>query len=107
MSNTDSIAFTLYLDTWLAENETLSEFSESTIKALYHKWRTQWIPSLKEEHRGDCTNIPLACVRCNTEELFENAAAIDKVIKEYKYEQIKQYREEEIPNRTTSRRYDD
>jgi len=107
MSDKDSIAFTLYLNTWLDENESISEFSESTIKALYEKWRTEWVPSLSEEHRGDCTNVPMACTRCNTEELFENASAIDNVIKEYKNEQSKKCGNEEVPNRSTSRRHVD
>jgi len=89
MSDRDSIAFTLYLNTWLDENETISEFSESTIRALYTKWKTEYIPALDEEHRGDCTNVPMTCMKCLVDELFENAEAIDKVIKEYKNEQSK------------------
>lgn len=97
MLNKDSIAFTLYLNTWLGCDENLSEFSENTIRALYKKWCNDFIPTLQKEHCGDCTNVPRACMRCITEELFENAAAIDKVLKEYKNEQSEKCKNEEIP----------
>lgn len=35
---------------------------------------------LGEEHYGDCTGAPLACVRCKAEDAFDLAGVLERVI---------------------------
>lgn len=70
------IAFTLFIQQWLRGEEDVDFFTDEHIADLYKKWETQFLPSLKEEHCGDCTNVPMSCTRCTTEELLKQADRI-------------------------------
>lgn len=72
----DAIAFTLYLQSWLRENETTDIYTDENLKELWLKWEYEWLISLEEEHYGDCVKMPCACVRCHTEEYLKEAQRI-------------------------------
>lgn len=79
--DSDSIAFTLFVTSWLNIHGSLSEVGEKTIEALYERWKTEFLPRLDLPHKGQCVDMAMKCKRCEVEEYFENAAAIDSVIK--------------------------
>jgi hypothetical protein len=76
----DAVAFSLYLSSWLQDDEMLDDFSDEDVARLRDKWVTQWLPSLLVEHCGDCTGMPVACTRCHTERYLADAARIVSVI---------------------------
>jgi hypothetical protein len=72
----DAIAFVLFLQTWLDDREDLDTFTDEDLSDMWAKWSKEWMASLKEEHCGDCTNMPAACARCHTEDKFRQADRI-------------------------------
>jgi len=74
----DAVAYMLFLETWLNNDESLSELDDELLQRLYEKWVTQWLPALSEPHCGDCTKVCGTCVRCSVEQLYADAARIIK-----------------------------
>lgn len=74
----DTIAYMLYLDDWLNEDESLSNIYETgmSLSKLKEKWDTAWLPLSREEHSGDCTKQAGPCVRCIVEQYYADAAKI-------------------------------
>ena len=75
----DTIAYMLYLETWLKTDEAFAELSDEFLQRLYEKWVNQWLPSLSKPHCGDCTRVSGTCVRCSVERLYADAARILRV----------------------------
>lgn len=73
-------AFVLYLCTWLKEDESIEDMDNDSILSLKEKWNKYWVPSLKEEHCGDCTKIPATCTRCCMEEFIQTAERITQYL---------------------------
>jgi S-ribosylhomocysteine lyase LuxS involved in autoinducer biosynthesis len=74
----DAIAYMLFLETWLDEEESISDLGSEVLKSLRKNWTTNWIPALNEKHCGDCTKVSSSCIRCCVEQLYEEAARIIK-----------------------------
>ena len=58
------IAFILYLQTWLKEDEDIEEMPDYDLQELSKKWVDEWLPMMNSEHSGDCTRQPWSCMRC-------------------------------------------
>lgn len=67
----------------------IAELPKPTINKLYHHWKTEISPTVNNEHRGECTNVPMTCRKCKIDEIFKSAATIDNVIKGYTKNEIK------------------
>jgi len=39
-------------------------------------WNRTYVPALQEEHYGDCTNQPQACIRCQAEDCVRLASIV-------------------------------
>jgi hypothetical protein len=72
----DTVAYMLYLDTWLDVDECVSDLGPDELKSLKDKWETGWLPALNEEHCGDCTKVCTTCIRCSVEQLYKDAKLI-------------------------------
>jgi len=72
----DTVAYMLFLDTWLNVDECVSDLGTSVLKSLKDKWETVWLPALNEEHCGDCTKVCSTCLRCSVEQLYKDAKLI-------------------------------
>jgi hypothetical protein len=72
----ETIAFTLFLETWATENEGVSEFSKDFLDRLTWKWNHEWLPGRRAVHCGDCTKVCAPCLRCGVDRLFETALRI-------------------------------
>lgn len=82
----NTVAFMIYLDTWLSDDEYVYDLTEADIKELYIKWVYGWLPGLNEDHHGDCTREPMPCMRCTMDNIMNNAEKIssicNKIVKE-------------------------
>jgi hypothetical protein len=58
------------------------ECDETDIARMWAKFRDEWLPSLNEEHCGDCTNLPISCTRCHTEAYVKYGEMVEKVARE-------------------------
>lgn len=76
----DKIAFTLFLEGWLYDEEKgIEDISEERLEQYRDKWQKDFVPSLNQEHCGDCTNVCSPCTRCITENYFKQAVRIINV----------------------------
>ncbi len=67
-------AYILYLYGWTrSEWEAPDDFDDAFLDRLKEKWELYWIPSLNEEHCGDCTKVAMPCTRCHMEEYVKTA----------------------------------
>ena len=76
--NLEQIAYVLYLETWTpsVEDEDVADLTDERLQSLGAKWRTECLPNRQSEHCGDCTNVPVACQRCQMDALFKTAERI-------------------------------
>jgi hypothetical protein len=74
----DDIEFMLFLATWETTSECVEEFDDDFLNILAERWKTQWLPSLKEEHTDCKLKRPLVCTRCVVERIFKDAERIRK-----------------------------
>ena len=72
----NTIAFMLYLDTWLKEDEAIEDLPDKDFVELKQKWINEWVPGLNQEHRGDCTRESMPCLRCVMDGLMATADRI-------------------------------
>ena len=55
------------------------EADEAGIRRMWEKFRASWMPSLNEEHCGDCTKVAAPCTRCHTEAYMKFAEIVARV----------------------------
>lgn len=72
----EAIAYVLYLEDWLGNDESLSEIDDNLLRNLDKKWKEEWLPYRNAAHFGDCTKFPATCMRCVLDDLFFNARRI-------------------------------
>ncbi len=80
----DMMAFNLWISDEITDDvdldddifKSLNTESLENINNYWIRWKKYYIPSLKEEHCGDCTKIPMTCIRCLTEDYYEKAKKI-------------------------------
>lgn len=75
-----AIAFVLWLQTWLKEDETIKDLTIEELLSLKRKWSKYWADSLSQPHFEDCTKIPCSCVRCCIEDLVKQAEKVHRVL---------------------------
>jgi len=75
-ANLEQIAYVLYLETWTPSDEDVADLTDERLQSLGTKWRTECLPNRQSEHCGDCTNVPVACQRCQMDALFKTAERI-------------------------------
>jgi hypothetical protein len=56
------------------------DHDEKDVQSLWVKFRDQWLPSLSEEHCGDCTKVPVSCTRCHAEAYMKHGEIVAGVI---------------------------
>lgn len=83
------IAFMLWLNTWLDENEGIEDLSDDELLSLKEKWTKHWEDSLNQEHDGDCTKKCFACTRCAIESLIKTATKIHTLFGDIKLNDYK------------------
>ena len=84
----EMLAFSQYLLGWYTDEE--DPFDDlARLERLSEKWKKEWLTSLTDPHCGDCTDMPMACTRCHTEEflrqgkiLYESLSAANKITEE-------------------------
>lgn len=77
----EQLAFTSYLlEVTYDDDICLEDVDSEYIRKKLAKWHRYYLPSLNEEHSGDCTNQCNACTRCYTERFINLAKLILKEI---------------------------
>ena len=74
MNTVETIAFTLYLETW--GHDEISDIDDETMENLVKKWREEWLPLRESEHSGDCTKQPWTCMRCLMDRMWGDSERI-------------------------------
>lgn len=83
MESRDYVAFTLFMDEIVWTDFFQGYTDEFTLEEYVEMWKETKMPSLKEEHFGDCTKMPVTCTRCETEEYYAEADQIIKAFEDY------------------------
>ena len=72
----EAVAYVLFLETWLYDDEGLADLSEELLQNIGKKWHDEWLPKRNAEHCGDCNKVSCTCIRCALDGLFSNAKRI-------------------------------
>jgi hypothetical protein len=79
----EQTAFGLFCKEIILTDHDEWRIKEKDMKILVDKWK-RLVPSLNEEHFGDCTNDAMSCKRCYIEGFYGEAKLIINTIKEQK-----------------------
>jgi hypothetical protein len=76
----EGIAFTLFLESWMVDDESIIDCDEYFIFYMKNKWINIWLPGRTSRHLGDCTNMCFSCLRCQVDEFFKQAEHIYNIL---------------------------
>lgn len=68
----DNMAYMLYLESWLKDEEHISDLDETTLDSLREKWE-KYFNNPNNIHDGDCTDQIYACSKCIYEDFIKLA----------------------------------
>jgi len=69
------VAFALFAQFWIDDLD-YDNPTKDDIADIKNRWVKHFRPSTETDHCGDCTNEPMACTRCITEEYMDRAKMI-------------------------------
>lgn len=72
----DTVAYIIYLETWLGRGKDITFFNEDELSSLHKKWVTEWQPARSRPHDCGDSSSGATCLRCTLDEIYADARRV-------------------------------